>query len=535
MNRLLVVGSKLMTILKTLMGAAVAALSIAPLTPIASAQNLLDLQVTEAGDSDVTKTITLGLNKSTIVNFNNPASDVYITNPGIADAAVQTDKRIVFRGVEIGETNAFVFDSAGNQMLNLEIRVEPDVTALSDLIKRHVPDARIKAEAVNSNVLLTGLVDSLSQSDAVIRLANAYLGASEDTEFGVINMMQIAAKDQVLLQVRIVEMQRTVIKQLGIDIGQESGIGRLQGERIVEQFPAAGTPPPGFEPFQVLEGAPPFAGNISAAATQAFSVAGLPIGGLALSGAFSNLLNGSDTQSQTTLNLQALERVGIVRTLAEPNLAALSGEPANFLVGGEFPVPVSQGTSGAVTVEFRPFGVGLGFTPIVLSEGRISLRLSTEISELTTAGSFSATAATVVGPDGELTSIPGLTIPALSVRRTETTVELPSGQSMMIAGLIDSSTRQSLDQVPGIRDVPILGALFRSRDFRNEETELVVIVTPYLVDPTAPSNLQTPDKGFANPSDAKTFLFGKLNRLYGKNETPANSDNYTAPVGFIEE
>jgi pilus assembly protein CpaC len=161
--------------------------------------------------------------------------------------------------------------------------------------------------------------------------------------------------------------------------------------------------------------------------------------------------------------------------------------------------------------------------------------LSTEISELTTTGSFTGTSATIVGPDGDLISVPGLTIPALSVRRAETTVELPSGQSMMIAGLIDSSTRQTLDQVPGIRDVPILGALFRSRDFQNEETELVVIVTPYLVDPTAPSNLHTPDEGFANPSDAKTFLFGKLNRLYGKGEKPADFDNYTAPVGFIEE
>lgn len=522
--------------LKHTMMAATAALSIGLYQPQAVAQNLLDLQITEAGDSAVTKTIVLGLNKSTVINFNQPASDIYITNPAISDAAVQTDTRIVFRGVEIGQTNAFVFDAAGNQMLNLEIRVEPDVTALSDLIERHVPDARIRAEAVNSNVLLTGLVDNLSQSDAVIRLANAYLGVNEESQFGIINMMEIAAKDQVLLQVRIVEMQRSVIKQLGIDVSQENGIGRLQGERIVETFPAAGTDPAAaFEPFEVVEGAPPFAGNISSAATQAFSVAGLPIGGLALSGAITNLLGGEDTQSQIGLNLQALERVGIVRTLAEPNLTALSGEPANFLVGGEFPVPVAQDNSGAISVDFRPFGVGLGFTPVVLSEGRIALRMSTEVSELTTTGAFTGTSGTAVDADGEIVSVPGLTIPALSVRRAETTVELPSGQSMMIAGLIDSSTRQTLDQVPGVRNVPILGALFRSRDFINEETEMVVIVTPYLVDPTAPSNLHTPDEGFANAGDAKTFLFGKLNRLYGKDEQPVDVDNYTAPVGFIEE
>ena len=271
---------------KHTMMAATAALSIALYQPQAVSQNLLDLQITEAGESDVTKTIVLGLNKSTVINFNQPASDIYITNPAISDAAVQTDTRIVFRGVAIGQTNAFVFDAAGNQMLNLEIRVEPDVTALGDLIQRHVPDARIKAEAVNSNVLLTGVVDSLSQSDAVIRLANAYLGVNEESQFGIINMMEIAAKDQVLLQVRIVEMQRSVIKQLGIDVSQENGIGRLQGERIVETFPAAGTDPANaFEPFESLEGAPPFTGNITSTATQAFSVAGLPIGGLALSGA----------------------------------------------------------------------------------------------------------------------------------------------------------------------------------------------------------------------------------------------------------
>jgi len=170
-----------------------------------------------------------------------------------------------------------------------------------------------------------------------------------------------------------------------------------------------------------------------------------------------------------------------------------------------------------------------------LSEGRISLRLSTEVSDLTSVGAF--TGAPIFIPDaaGNLTATAGLTIPALSVRRAETTVELPSGQSMMIAGLIESGSSQSIDNVPGLKNVPVLGALFRSRDFQNEETELVIIVTPYLVDPTSQRNLRTPDKGFANPSDAKAFFFGKLNRLYGKGEKPADFTNYRAPVGFIEE
>ena len=499
--------------------------------PAAHAQNLLDVKITEAGDANVSKKIVLGLNKSTIVEFDRAAADIFITNPTIADATVQSDKRMVFRGVEVGQTNAFVFDAAGNQMLNLEIRVEPDITSLVDLIGRHVPDARVEAEAVNSNVIITGRVDSISQADTVVRLANAYLGADDDSDFGVVNMMQIAAKDQVLLQVRIVEMQRSVIKQLGIDLSSGNGIGSLQGERVATVFDPNGI----VEPFEILEGAPPFAGDITASSTQAFNVAGLPLGGLALSGLFTNLIGGQDARNSFGVDLNALERVGIVRTLAEPNITALSGEPANFLAGGEFPVPVSQGNDGAISVEFRPFGVGLGFTPIVLSEDRISLRLSTEVSELTSVGAFQGAPTFGVGPDGSPVSIPGLSIPALAVRRAETTVELPSGQSMMIAGLIDSTTRQTLDSIPGIRNVPVLGALFRSRDFANDETEMVVIITPYLVDPTASSDLQTPDKGFANASDAKTILFGKLNRLYGKDEIPVDSAQYGAPVGFIEE
>lgn len=516
---------------QALISAACAALWLGSGVAFADTSNPIGVTITEAGESNASREIVLGLNKSTIVEFDRPASDIFITNPAIADASVQTDRRMVFRGVQVGQTNAFVFDASGNQMLNLEIRVEPDMASLADLLRRHVPDARVKAEAVNSNVLLTGIVDSLSQSDAVMRLANAYLGASEGSDFGVVNMMEIAAKDQVLLQVRIVEMQRSVVKQLGIDLTQTSGIGALQGEAPATVFPGV----PGVETFEVLEGAPPFTGQLTATATQAFAVAGLPVGGLAISGALTNLLSGSNTQSQTGIDLNALERVGLVRTLAEPNIVSLSGEPANFLAGGEFPVPVAQGNDGAISVEFRPFGVGLGFTPVVLSEGRISLRLSTEVSELTTAGAFTGQSTFGVAADGSTISVPGLTIPALSVRRAETTVELPSGKSMMIAGLIDSTTRQSLDQLPGIRNVPVLGALFRSRDFENEETEMVVIVTPYLVDATSQQNLRTPDHGFANPSDVKTILFGKLNRLYGKNEKPIDVNSYTAPVGFIEE
>ncbi|MEO9968736.1 MAG: type II and III secretion system protein family protein [Hyphomonadaceae bacterium] len=498
--------------------------------------NLLEVNIDEpGGDTAITRQIILSLNKSTIVEVGRPASDVVITNPLIADAAVQTSQRMIFRGVSIGTTNAFIFDDAGNQMLNLEIRVEPDVSGLTELINRHVPDARVNVEAVNSNVVLTGLVDSLSASDAVIRLSRAFIGAETGDDAdgpSVINMMQIAAKDQVLLQVRIVEMQRSVIKQLGINLNSGTNFGALQGERLADAVdPATGL----LTGQQIAEGAPPFFGGLGLDSSTAFNVAGGALGGLGLTGTLTNLIGGQDERSSLTASLTALERVGVVRTLAEPNITALSGEPANFLAGGEFPVPVDQGDDGAITVEFRSFGIGLGFTPIVLSEGRISLRMSTEVSELSSAGAFQGASATGVGPNGEIIVTQGLTIPALTVNRAETTVELPSGQSMMIAGLIQSTTRQTIDAIPGVKNIPILGALFRSRDFLNEESELVIIVTPYLVDPAKQADLRTPDTGFANPSDAKTILFGKLNRLYGKDEIPADATQYSAPVGFIEE
>jgi len=492
----------------TLLGAV--CLSLSWTANVATAQSLLEVEASEPGQSDVTKQIVIGLNKSTVIDFDNPAADVFITNPEIADAAVQTDTRLVFRGVQVGQTNAFIFDAAGNQLLNLEIRVEPDVAALSELIDRHVPEARIKAEAINSNILLTGLVDNLGQSDAVLRIANAYLGGSNNGAGEIINMMQIAAKDQVLLQVRVVEMQRSLVKQLGVNLGANLDTGLVSASSL--------------DPT-ILQSE----GIVEAVTAQGFNVAGTALGGFSATGVF----NGDE--GSVNASLQALERIGVVRTLAEPNITALSGEPARFLSGGEFPVPVSQGNDGAISVTFRPFGIGIGFTPIVLSEGRISLRLSTEVSDLTSVGAFTGAPIFIPDASGNLTATAGLTIPALSVRRAETTVELPSGQSMMIAGLIESGSSQSIDNVPGLKNVPVLGALFRSRDFLNEETELVIIVTPYLVDPTSTNNLRTPDKGFANPSDAKAFFFGKLNRLYGKGEKPVDFTNYRAPVGFIEE
>ena len=298
-------------------------------------------------------------------------------------------------------------------------------------------------------------------------------------------------------------MQRTLVKQLGVN---------LQGTAILDDL---------------------FGGDV----TSDFGIANaFPIQGRFLAGFDGGFdwtnSGGGDLQSVGT-TIQALERVGIIRTLAEPNLTAISGESARFLAGGEFPVPVEEDEDGIV-IEFKPFGVGLGFTPVVLSEGRISLRVSTEVSELSQQGAFQGQSTLRTDPiSGELITVEGITIPALTVRRAETTVELPSGQSLMMAGLIQEKTRQNLDQVPGLKNLPVLGGLFRSRDFQNDESELVVIITPLLVDPADPNSMRTPSDGYFNADDLETLFLGRVNEVYRVGGSEDDRFNWTGPLGFI--
>ena len=489
---------------------AAAALALVLATaPASQAENLIGVNITEPGQSNVSQTVRLGLNKSTVIYLPRPVADVVITNAGIADAVVQTTQRIIFRGVSTGETNAFLFDEQGRELLNLEIVVESDLSGLKDLLARHIPNARVNVESVNGAVVLTGAVASVSESEQVVQLVNLY-GASE-----VVNMLDVAAKDQVLLEVRVVEMSRTFLKQLGIRPSGDVSFGDTETVGIAEavQYDIFGNPIVDVDgDINLLETAIPTNRSLSAGGETDL---GTSSGGLAASLGYQNFV-GDILQSQVNLDINALERVGIARTLAEPNITAVSGETATFLAGGEFPIPTPAGNNGVSGIEFRQYGVGLGFTPVVLSENRISLRVGTEVSELSAQGAVGG-------------------VPALTVRRVESTVELPSGRSMMLAGLIQSRTRQELDQIPGIKNVPVLGTLFQSRDFANDETELVIIITPYLVDPAEKRDLRTPADGFSNPSDTDTLLFGRLNRVYGNGEAEIDSESYRAPVGFIEE
>jgi pilus assembly protein CpaC len=430
--------------------------------------------------------MSLTVNKSAMIEFDAPIDDIIVANPGIASVTARDSRRVAVMGMRAGESNIVFLDRAGRRLLVLELSVTDGVAGMEQLralIRRYAPGAKVDVEVVNGRVILAGAAPDLAASDRIATLARQYV----ETDADVLNMLSITGKDQVLLKVRIVEMQRSVIKQLGVNLGGEIAFGELEAGG----FPTA----------------------VGFTTSNNFSVAGSALGGVAAEIGYGNLV-GAAAQSVISAEVQALERVGLVRTLAEPNLTAISGESAKFLAGGEFPIPVAQ-DEGKIGIQFKPFGVGLGFTPVVLSEGRISLQVSTEVSELTLQGAFQSRSVSGVDPDtGQLVSGQTISVPALKVRRAETTVEMPSGGSLVIAGLIQEQTKQSLDGVPGAKDIPVLGALFRSRDFQNDETELVVIVTPYLVDPTDPNRLKDAGAGYLAARDARTIFFGRLNEVY---------------------
>ncbi|MDQ3124926.1 MAG: type II and III secretion system protein family protein [Pseudomonadota bacterium] len=428
--------------------------------------------------------INLPRGSSMAIDLPSDARDVIVPNPMVAEAMLHSPRRITIIGLQPGETDAVVLDSAGRTILSLRVRVDAGVSALQDTLSRIMPGSQVRAEAVNDSIILTGPVSSPGEADRAAQVARAFVSAPEK----VINMMTIVGSDQVMVKARVIEVQRTAIKQLGLDVNAIlSGVGD----------------------------------GLSFAQSATFGVSGSQLGGGIL-----NFLDQAGDGSRLNTSLRAFERVGLVRTLAEPNLTSVNGENAEFLAGGEFPVPVGRDNDGNIQVEFKPYGVRLAFRPIVLSQGRISLQLSTEVSELTTNGAFTVGGA---GPNA-------LVIPALNVRRSSTTVELPSGGSMMIAGLLREDTRQNIDQLPGIGSLPVLGALFRSRDYLSGETELVIIIEAYIVSPTSPGRMQTPADGLIVASDAQTLLFGQLNQQYRRPGDPAAVDSgWAGPVGYVIE
>jgi len=440
--------------------------------------------------------VPLGVSKSIVVDLPGDIKDVLVADPTIANAVVRTARRAYIIGVKVGQTNIYFFDAEGRQLMAFDIAVTRDLNGIRAALKRLLPDCDIAVEGLADGVMLSGSVANLAEAQQAIDLATTLTSGGGGFSFGggggskVINGLTVRGRDQVMLKVTVAEVQREVIKQLGIDLS-----GTATSGTSVVNFTNA-------NPFPVL--------------------------GSALN---TNGITASFRGMNATL--RAMERAGVIRTLAEPNLTAISGETANFLAGGEFPIPAGftcdPTTRNCQTqIQFKKFGVGLNFTPIVMAEGRISLKVLTEVSELSNDNALTLTQAI------SATQNTTLTIPSIKTRRAETTVEIPSGGSLAMAGMIHEQTKQQLNGLPGLMNVPVLGALFKSRDFINRQTELVVLVTPYVVRAVAQKDLSKPDDGYADASDPATTLMGRFNRLYG---TPGQAypqdKSYRGNVGFF--
>ncbi|MEM5581213.1 type II and III secretion system protein family protein [Roseibium sp. AS2] len=427
-----------------------------------------------AGERASGRILNVGIGRSVVINLAEDAADVLVANPEIADAVLRTPRRIFVIGNTAGQSRLVLFSRSGRELASFDVRVEKDTSDMTRIIRKLIPGSNISAESINGSVVLSGSAKSSLEAQQAADIAAKFEGAESASQ--IVNLIAVEGKDQVHLKVTVAEVERSIIKQLGVQFQGTVGTGN-------------------FSPNGSL--VPNYTVNPSIVNQAA-------VGLQFVSGA-------TNIQAE----LQALQREGVVRTLAEPTLTAISGENASFLAGGEFPIPISR-DDNEITVEFKKFGVGLDFTPVVLSGGRISLRVKTEVSELSNEGAVSAG---------------GITISALKVRRAESTMELPSGGTLVMAGLLKESYSQSIEGVPGLMQIPILGALFKSRDFLRNQTELAVFVTPYVVRPVAVSKLVRPDKNLMAPSDAETIFLNRLNKIYSPGGNAEGT--YHGQIGFI--
>jgi pilus assembly protein CpaC len=432
--------------------------------------------------------LSLGIGKSIVIDLPRDIKDVLVADPKIANAVVRSAQRAYIIGAAIGQTNIVFFDAAGQQIAAYDIAVKRDLNGIRAALKQVLPNADIQIDGVGNGVVLTGTASSPIEAQQAADLAAKLAGGVDN----VVNSIAVRGRDQVMLKVTVAEVARTIVKQMGIDLSASMNYGTA-----VVNFNNS-------NPF-TANSAPLVSGN-----SVATSFGSTP---------------------SVTATLRAMESAGVVRTLAEPNLTAISGESATFISGGEFPIPTGvtcqSTTTGAIgqcvqTVSFKKFGISLNFTPVVLTEGRISLRVMTEVSEVSTENALTGGAG-------------GTTIPSIKTRRAETTLEIPSGGSMAMAGLIQDQTKQAINGLPGLAQVPVLGTLFRSRDYVNRQTELMVIVTPYIVRAVAQKDLSRPDDGFAAASDPQADLIGNINRIYGVPGRVEPTQNYRGHYGFITD
>lgn len=457
------------------------------------------------------RVVEVDTNQGRLITLSRPITDVFVANETIADIQVRSPTQIYVFGKAPGETTISATTRTGQVAFSATIRVGNNFGSIDQMLKLAMPEAQIAAHTLNGVVLLTGTVMSPADAQEAESLVQAFVGE----KVKVISRLRTATPLQVNLQVKFAEVSKTFAKNIGANVttldgtnGFQFGIG--SGRSVTSQFNALGGP------LGIGSTASACLPPISATGQCAGTIPGTAITPGAQNGTIGALgkIFGLDILAALDLG----ETNGQVVTLAQPNLSALSGETATFLAGGEIPIPVSQGL-GAVSVEYKQYGVSLAYTPTVLSDGRISLRVRPEVSELSAAGAV---------------TIAGTTIPALTTRRAETTLELGSGQSMVIGGLLQNSTQNQITKTPGIGDVPILGALFRSNGWKRNETELMIVITPYLVRPVNANEIVLPTDGYQAPTDLGRVFLGKLGGGVqgGDRPKPAMAIPNAAPPAF---
>jgi pilus assembly protein CpaC len=471
------------------------------------------IRITDMGPG-AKRRVNLGLNKALVIDLPADAHDILVADPSMADAVTRTSRRIYLFGKSVGQTNIFVFGAHGEEIVSLDVEIERDISGLQTNLKRFLPDSDVKVEIISDNIVLSGTVRTPQDSTQAEKLARAFLKGGEATTRNItaegnagstadifaenrqtsqiVNLLTIEGEDQVTLKVTVAEVSRQVLKQLGFN-------GSISGKD----------------------------GSISYANPSNL--------GNAINAASTGTLAGSIGGTALATYMNAMEQAGVMRTLAEPSLTAISGQQAKFYVGGTYRLPSTQEvtrdeTTGlpslSRTTDSEDYGITLNFKPVVLSPGRISLAIETDVSEPTIEGS-------VVTGNGSSLSIPGNTYLSIRKREASTTVELPSGGSIVIAGLVQDNIRQAMSGLPGISKVPIFGTLFRSKDFVRNESELVIIATPYLVRPVARDQIARPDDNFNPENDAAMYFLNRVNKIYGRKEQPATAQQYNGSVGFI--
>ncbi|VIO66405.1 Type II secretion system protein D [Bradyrhizobium ivorense] len=475
-------------LVRALSFSAVAALTLNPaLTPVLAGDYRAAAPAAADGQMNA-RFLSLGVGKSLVIDLPRDIKDVLVADPKIANAVVRSAQRAYIIGATVGQTNIVFFDAAGQQIAAYDIAVKRDLNGVRAALRQALPNSDIQIEGVGDGVMLSGSAATPIEAQQAADIATRLVGGAEK----VVNSITVRGRDQVMLKVTVAEVSRRLIKQLGIDLTANLNYGTA-----VVKFANS-------NPFT--------ANNAPLVPTNAITTS-------------------FGSAPSVSATVRAMESAGVVRTLAEPNLTAISGESATFISGGEFPIPTGvtcqTTTSGAIgqcvqTVSFKKFGISLNFTPVVLTEGRISLRVMTEVSEVSTENSLTG------GQNGT-------TIPSIKTRRAETTLEIPSGGSMAMAGLIQDQTKQAINGLPGLASLPVLGTLFRSRDFVNNQTEMMVLVTPYIVRAVAQKDLSRPDDGFTNASDPQADLLGSINRIYGVPGRTEPARNYRGTYGFITD